>query len=266
VYAGLVALLVVVPVLVPRRFLPALVLALPMLLAAGSAEASRYLAQRAEDATQGFPGGTIAWVDAATSEPVAYLYDGEPWDAVWQQVFWNRHIVRVFDLGPAGVPGPAPQERLHVLSDGRLVDSRGRTPAASEVVAPTPLTVAGETLASIPESQVAQSGLTLWRVEPPLRLSSTKSGVLPNGDIPSLARFDVYACDGGTFLLTLLGKQDARVRIALAGRTVRDFHLSPDEIWRGRIPTPASPGRVCRYTIAVTGYTGSTLFSFERGT
>ncbi|MGZ4386861.1 MAG: glycosyltransferase family 39 protein [Gaiellaceae bacterium] len=264
VYSTLVAVLVLGFVLLPRRLLALLPVLLLALLAAGSVEASRYVAQRADAARQGFPGGAIGWVDAATREPVAYLYDGEPWDAVWQQVFWNRRIERVFDLGPATIPGPVPQQRLRALADGRLVDSTGKSPDSSEVVAATPLTLAGEPLASIPESEVAQSGLTLWRPERPLRLSWTKNGVLPNGDIPTLAHFDVYACRGGTLILTLLGKQDARVEIDLSGKPVRTFRLTSGEIWRGRIATPSSPDGVCRYTIAVSGYTGSTAFTFER--
>jgi hypothetical protein len=265
VYGTIVAVLLVALALLPRRLLPLLSALLLALLVAGSAEASRYLAQRADAARAGFPEGKIGWIDAATHGRVAYLYDGEPWDAVWQQVYWNRRLARVFDLGRASVPGPVPQQRLRALPNGRLVDDRGRSPDYSQIVAATPLTIAGEPLATIPQSEVTQTGLTLWRAEQPLRLAWTKNGVLPDGDIPSLAHFEVYACDGGTFILTLLGKQQARVQIELSGKTLEDFELAPGQIWRGRMATPPSPSHVCRFTIAVSGYTGSTAFIFEHG-
>jgi hypothetical protein len=263
-YSLVVALLVLAFVLLPRRIVPILPLAMIALLAAGAFEASRYVADRAAQWKHAFPGGQIGWIDAATREPVVYLYHGDLWDFVWQQIFWNRTIEGVYILGPGQLPGPVPQVRVHLRADGRLVTQAGTPVAAPQVVAITPLEFVGEPIRSIPVSEVAQSGLTLWKVEPPLRLSTMTTGVLPNGDIPARATFDVYGCRGGRLLLTLVGKQDARIKIRLDGKLVQDFHLVDKEIWRGRIPTPLSSNGVCRYTIAVSGYTGSTTFLFER--
>jgi hypothetical protein len=263
-YALLVAPIVLAFALLPRRALPPLLAAVAALMIAGSAEAARYLAQRTAEARQGFPGGQIGWVEAATQEPVTYLYHGEPWDSVWQQLYWNPRIERVLDLGTSSIPGPAPQERVHLGRDGVFADSTGAPVAVGDVVSQSNLALLADPIASVPKAWIAQTGLTLWHAGTLLRLSETKSGVAANGDIADRAHFTVYDCHGGVFILTLLGKQDAHVLIELNGNGIRDFDLRLGEIWRGRMRTSGSADGICRYTIAVSGYTGSTAFLFER--
>ena len=50
------------------------------------------------------------------------------------------------------------------------------------VAAPSELELAGERIAQAPRS-TDLNGLTLWRVERPLRLLTWRTGVQPNGDI-----------------------------------------------------------------------------------
>ncbi|MGZ4359564.1 MAG: glycosyltransferase family 39 protein [Gaiellaceae bacterium] len=263
-YSLLVAPIVLAFALLPRRALPLVIVTVAVLMVAGSVQAERYVAQRAAEERQGFPGAEIGWVDAATREPVAYLYGGEPWDAVWQQIYWNPRIERVLDLGPARVPGPVLQERVRLRRDGVFVDQVGAPIEVSAVVAQSALALLGEPLATVPQAWIVQTGLTLWRTKGTLRLSTTKSGVAVNGDIATRAHFTVYDCRGGLFILTLLGKQDAHVQILLNGNAIRNFDLRSGVIWRGRMPTSGSRDGICRYVIAVSGYTDSTAFLFER--
>ena len=58
---------------------------------------------------------------------VAYLYDGEPsWPGVWETLFWNTHIDRVYDLGDP-VPGPAAAGPRSTIRDDGTLSSRRRS-------------------------------------------------------------------------------------------------------------------------------------------
>jgi hypothetical protein len=110
------------------------------------------------------------WVDKRTDAPVAYVYNGElGWSGgapVWSNVFWNRRIRSVYDLGAAPALGPLPQRRVTPASGGRLLLDDGRSIDVRYVVAVDGLNFVGTRLA---DSRPAP--LVLWRVTPPLRLA-----------------------------------------------------------------------------------------------
>ena len=109
-----------------------MVLPLLLLLAltGGSVAASRYAADQGRQRQRMFLGPTPTWIDRAAHGPAAYLYQsGADWTGVWENVFWNRRIDRVYDLGGARLVGPIPQQQIRIRADGRL--RRGAAAAQS---------------------------------------------------------------------------------------------------------------------------------------
>jgi hypothetical protein len=192
------------------------------------------------------------WVDRAASGPVAFLTGGEAsWSAVYENVFWNREIDRVYTLPGFAVPGPLPQTPVGPQRDGDVVLADGRAADARFVVASHTLTLFGRKLAS-PRS----AKLALWRIEQPLRLSTwltglgilrTSSNAAGNlhveGSIDSDARIVVYACSG-VFKLALVstgGEATTAVEVLLNGVVVRHGSIPAWFGWHATIPARARP-------------------------
>ena len=237
--------------------------ALPVVLAAVfvvvSVEASRFVEKEATALRTSFFAEDPAWLDAAADGDITYLYDGEPhWNAVWAHVFWNRRIRDVVDLPGQRVPGPLPQHTAPIGADGSLSAS------SPYVVGSTAFTFFGEPVAQIQQTGLVQRGLVLWRVEPPLRLSTVLTGVQGSGDIYGPARLTAYGCTLGSFELTLIAKgAPVNVRIGThGGGTERT--LAPGEIWRPSVPATPLDG-TCTLEVGATGLIGSTRFEFVRG-
>jgi hypothetical protein len=99
---------------------------------------------------------------------VLFLYGGElKWSAggpVWTNAFWNSRIKQVDELSQTQIAGPIVHHRARVLRDGRIAVPRDRRPALQYVVASRRLELVGEPLFGSPY-------YTLWRIDPPLRLS-----------------------------------------------------------------------------------------------
>ena len=131
-----------------------------------------------------------------------YLYDGEPsWPGVWETVFWNDHIDRVYDLGTP-VPGPLPQAAATVGDDGRLHFAGGKAPEFA--IASTWIELDGERKGQVAQQGLTQAGLVLWHMADVPRVLSQTSGLQVNGDIygPNRGRIDAYDC-AGSFRYTL---------------------------------------------------------------
>ena len=116
---------------------------------------------------------------------------------MWENLFWNRRLDRVYDLLLAAVPGGIPQESLGPYEDGRLVDKFGHGPNVRYVVASNSLLLAGRRIAD------AGNGISLWQVDPPFRLRQWTQNVRFDGTVERHAKVFVYACRGGTLRMTL---------------------------------------------------------------
>ena len=250
-----VAVAVLLFVLYPR--------VLPVVLAAVfvavSVEASRFVEREATALRTSFFAEDPAWLDAAANGEITYLYDGEPhWNAVWAHVFWNRRLRDVVDLPGKRVPGPLPQRAAPIGADGSLPGS------SPYVVASTAFTFFGEPVAQIQQNGLVQRGLVLWRVQPPLRLSTVVTGVQGSGDIYGPARLTAYDCTLGSFELTLIAKgAPVDVRLGTHGGGA-ERTLAPGEIWRPSVPATPLDG-TCTLEVGATGLIGSTRFEFVRG-
>jgi hypothetical protein len=173
-------------------------IALLVVFAGASVNVSRVVAAEATRVQPGTVGAHPRWIDAAAPGPVAYLYTGDVyWNSVWENLFWNRRLDRVYDLLLAAVPGGIPQESLGPYEDGRLVDKFGHGPKVRYVVASDSLLLAGRRLAD------AGNGISLWQVAPPFRLRQWIQNVRFDGTVERHAKVFVYACRGGALRMTV---------------------------------------------------------------
>jgi hypothetical protein len=240
------------------------VLVLPLLVAAvmvlASLAAAQDLKGAVNDGQAAVVGPTPNWIDRAVDGDVTYLYGGEPsWNTVWQERFWNRRIDRVLTVSPNRVPGPLEQTSVTVPASGRL-------PSPDPyVVAPDSFTFFGARVAHLTQTNLDISGLTLWRVTRPLRLSTATEGVQANGDMAQPAVVTVYDCTGGRLELTLLPKETDVLRILLNGRLALQAPIGGLPSWHGslRVPRSARP-RICTFTIEPDPLLGSTRIDFVR--
>ncbi|HUG65203.1 MAG TPA: hypothetical protein VMK83_08300 [Gaiellaceae bacterium] len=269
IFAGTIATLLLLAVLLPRRAAPLLAGTLVCALAAGSVVASLELRDRSRiDREVIFGDGRVDWLDSSGGRDVAFLVTGDrEWPSVWHHLFWNSSIERVVRLRSAESPGVVPQEVVTVRADGILLDDAGEALQATELAAPTTLRLSGEPLAALPQSS-EQPGMTLWRAETPVRILQRITGLRPNGDLHGgeSALIEVFACGPGELQLTLLGKQGLPTRIRLGGAVLAERAIVPEAIWRAAVPAPpgADGSGRCVYELETEGLVGSTRLEFVR--
>jgi hypothetical protein len=140
-------------------------------------------AQRLYDATP----KPVDWVDRATGgEPAIYLGQRErdP-NTVWLLEFWNRSIERVWSVDGST---PAPTLTPDLASrDGTLTPD----PGVEWVVARDGVAVDGEV------ADEPRGGMTLYRIDGPLRLRSAAMGVEPDGWMGSDSSHSRYVAEDG---------------------------------------------------------------------
>jgi Dolichyl-phosphate-mannose-protein mannosyltransferase len=158
----------------PRRRAWVLPVTLLALFVGASISASDVVSHQARLFRSVMVGSHRRWIDEQARGPVAYVYNGElGWSGgapVWTNLFWNRRIRWVYDLGAAPAVGPLPQRRVTPGPGGRLLLDNGRPVDAPYVVAVDGLQFVGTRLA---DSRPAP--LVLWRISPPLRLAPAAS-------------------------------------------------------------------------------------------
>lgn len=246
--------------LLPRAATPVLAVAVAALLVAGSLDAQKQVrAQVSFDQTH-LVGEPRDWVDRATADPVAYVYDGERyWNGVWQTLFWNARVDDVVAIRGSRVPGPLPQTIAPVGPEGRL------PVAARLAVASDAHAFVGTEVAHVVRDETRSGGLTLWRLDGAPRLSTIRSGVLANGDMTEPAHLLAYDCAGGRLDLTLLPKSTRVVTVSLDGRVVLRAPIAGKAFYNASVSVPPSSSpRVCRFTIDGQTLLGSTKIEFVR--
>jgi hypothetical protein len=264
-YAVLAAVVVAAFVLVPARWAPALIVLVATGLLAASAFATAEVGRlsRKERASV-FAGAPTDWVDrAAGRRPVTVFVTGERAATdLWQHLFWNDRIERVVDSPGYVVPGPLPQATA--VPSVRGVLRTQRTLRADLVLTTPSITLEGERIAGIGTSD--QPGLNLWRVDGPMRLSTTTEGVLPNGDIVGPAKVRVFACGPGRLELTLLGKQGKPLRVLRNGEQLLQRTIPSGAVAHLSLPAPpdADGSGFCVYELVSEGLLGSTRIEYVR--
>jgi hypothetical protein len=244
----------------PRRASLLAAVSVVVVLISSSAVASNEL-HRVVSGAQTVLGPDRSWIDRNADANVGYVYAGESyWNVVWQERFWNRRIDRVYSIEPNSIPGPIQQTAVRVAVDGRM-------PIAERyIVAADRLAFVGTPVAHLAQEGLDISGLTLWKLSGPARLSTVKNNVQPNGDMTRPATITVYRCTDGRLELTLIPKATNVVRVLLDGRVVLRQSLRGLKAWHGAIRVPATSDRPkCTFTIVPTPLLGSTNITFRRG-
>ena len=261
---------ILVLALLPRRLTAVLPLVLLAALAVASIAASRYAADTARQLEASSLGPDPRWIDHAADGPVSYLYaEGANWVGVWEALFWNRRIRRVYGLNGAKVTGPLPQLPLELLPDGRFAAADHHSVDSEYVLAPLGLVTSvpayefvGDMVAYRRLSS-SRTGLALWRIDPPLRLSFRTTGLEANGVIYAggEGRIVAYACRHSVFRIRLLVKEPQTVTILRNGVFYRRLTFHSAAFWRAAIPTVPSPGEsTCRLDVRPTGLLAATTF------
>jgi hypothetical protein len=237
-------------ILVSRRFQWALAVGVGVVLAAASIPTTIEVAREAREFGAAIVGSDPRWIDRNADGPVAYVFGGEqPWSAgapVWEHMFWNRRIDRLYELFGAKIVGPAPGAVVRPAADGRLLLHDGRTAQGAYAVVPTRMTLVGQRVAASPAQ------LALWRVEPPLRLSSRTTGIDATGVVSAEANFVVYDCRGGQLELMLRSPAEQEIELLAEDKVVRTLVLRVNRPWSGSLaaaPASARRPRTCRFGI-----------------
>jgi hypothetical protein len=258
------ALAAVLFVLVPRR-LAALLPAIALVgLALASVAATREVSQRAAFDQRFLLGGERGWIDELADEPVAYLYNGEPyWNGVWQTLHWNRRVRHVYVPEGIRLPPGLPLTVVGVDDDGRFVLPTDAAVPERLMVASNGQRLRGEPIGGIEQQRLEQTGLTLWRLAPPARFDWLRTGVRPEGDMHEPGVVRVWDCQGGRLELTLLPKLSTKAELRVNGRVERVLAFSGEEFVNTTLFPP--PGaRFCRFEIEGDGLLGSTRIEFVR--
>ena len=266
VYALSVGALVALAVFLPRRARVALPVIVAVVLVTLSVLSTREIDRLTQlDRAWVFDVGDPRWVDDSATGPVTYLQASAFPAGVWKHLFWNRRIESVAVLKGAAAVGPLTPVNVELRPDGVIRPADGRAFQPALVAAPADFDLAGERIAQAPRS-TDLAGLGLWRVDPPLRLLTSRTGVQPNGDVSGTAQITVYACGRGRLELTLLGKQGTPIELRVNGITWAEPKVDSGAVWTGSVPAPPdADGRSsCLFELVSPGLVGSTRLEFVR--
>ena len=265
VYRAAVVAVPLVFVLVPRRHMRWLPVVLVVVLVGASVSASRFVIDQGRLQQRTFLGDDPSWADNNGGKRIAYLYDGESsWPGVWETLFWNERIDRVYDLGDVEVSGPLPQTHLTIQADGHVTGLPTNKRKAKYAVASNWVELAGKPVARIAQQGLTQTGLVLWKLNRSLRIRSRTSGLQPNGDIygPATGELIAYGCREGTFQITMIVKQPETVDVKVNRALVQ--HLTYDGPTTAHLDLPAKGHNgMCQLTVTPSGLLGTTVFQFD---
>ena len=251
--------------LVPRRLAVVLPALAAGLLAFSSFAATREVQQNIAFDQANLLGGERRWIDEAAGGPVGYLYLGGYPNLVWQELFWNDRVRRVYVPAGGEPEGGFPlQQSVRVAADGTLMADDGGRLSERFIVAPLQVQLVGEPVAAIEIREYEDIGLRLWRLEPPARLSWRLAGVRPDGDMHEPGRLTAYDCQAGRLELTLLPKASTRVEIRVNRETVQILDDIGGKEFVQVTVSPPPGARVCLFEVVPDSLLGSTKFEFVR--
>jgi hypothetical protein len=240
---------------VPRRALAILPLAVAAYLAVASVIVTRTVAHQARNFWPYMVGDDLRWVDERVDGPTAYLYAADPlWNRAWYNALFNRRIDRVYSVGTERVLGPMPQRVVELSGSGRL-----DAPATPYAVVPWYFTLDGRRLAEQPAAELA-----LWKVRPPLRVSTWTLGVTPTGGLGNDAQMRVFGCHGGHLAMTLNAAGPRQVTIRRNGLQWATFALQGGQTWSGSVPAGKPDGGICLFEVSVQDGIYASRFEYVR--
>ena len=190
--------------LLPPRFAlvaPAVVL---VYLALATSPVEGTTSQASRDSRFGGVQAPRNWIDQAvgTRPDVAAIWTGTPglnFVTLWDNEFFNRSVGPVYNI--YGPPDGLPQEGIVLDPASASLRHVDGTPLrAKYVLVDRSMTIAGRVLATD-----QGTGMTLYRVDNPVRLAGTTSGIYQDGFSGPTAQYTRYPCAGGTLTVSLAG-------------------------------------------------------------
>ena len=200
----------------------------------------------------------VDWVDEATGGERAFYLGKDVRDPTGVNLleFWNRSLAEVWSLDGTA-PGPGPTRTPDLAETNGLLRPDAGYPY---VVADNGIDVVGRPVAQ-------RGGLRLVRVEPPLRLRSSVTGIYSDGwsrDVSAYSQFSTATGRGGTMLVSVSrvnspgNEPPGRVLIRVGPLVVggdrqpaivqataeKRWTVRPHEQQTFRLPTPRPPFRV----------------------
>ena len=183
--------------LLPRRFLlvaPALVL---VYLASATSPVEGLTSQASHDSRVGGVQAPRTWIDntVGTRPDVAAIWTGATgvnFVALWDNEFFNRSVGPVYNIN--GPPDGLPQQTIVVDPASASLHHADGTPVrAKYVLVDRSMTIAGRALAGDPGT-----GMTLYRVDNPVRLVGATAGIYPDHWSGPSVQYTRYPCTRGT--------------------------------------------------------------------
>jgi len=266
IWIGGIILITAVFLLAPRGqpwILPAIVL---VLLVGASVKATTDVRYLASDLRDDLNGDTDPrWVDQTVAAPVTYVHDGSAyWNGVWDRTYWNADIAKVAVLPELQSGSLPPGLVVSPRFDGQLFSTDGHRLDTPYVLASQRMSFVGTPVRSVTQP-VDGTTLTLWKIDPPLRMRLLRTGILPNGDFSGHAQIDVFDCRPGELAVTLLGKDGSPATLTAVGGAARTAAPGPNKGARVTVPSPPNvvPGARCIFTLDTPGLVGTTVIAFQ---
>ena len=263
------ATIVVLVVLLPRQQLTALAISLLAALVFTSVLTQQEVDNRVSaDRSMFFSDGPRSWIDRASHEPVAYLYDGDPlWNGAWHQLYWNERVRTVISLSRhAQLPVPAAQA-VTFNRDGRLVYDDGRPVRERLIVAPATITLQGRRIAKLRQGS-HQPGLALWRADDVWpRLATRVEGAAGDGSFSERLTVTAFGCQRGVFEVDFdRSSVSTSVTFAVTGFQPATALIPAGRPWHGSIRSPSVSDRgTCAFNLEATaGSVRATRIEFVR--
>ena len=240
----------------PRRF----ALALPAVLLAFFAASTQPVEEHIRGASIGalFQGITRPqrdWIDRTVATPgaVAAIHSGEldPL-TVFENEFFSRAVGAVYTFDES-LPGGLEETPVKLeRQSGLLVDRRGNPVTVRYALVDRSVPLAGRTVA-----QDEQKGLSVRRVDGPLRVTHALAGIYADGWSGPVASYTRYRCDGGEVAVVVESDRNLFRRSQVVIARVRGKVLGVGRIprvGRGRLTVPLRPGAGdrCRVRFAIT--------------
>ena len=242
-------------VLVPPRFAlvaPALVF---LLLVVENRGADLFIAQTSTDARKGGIRANVDWIDRAVGShgKTAILFtNARPPAVTWQNEFFNRSVGTLYNFVTSPLDG-LPQQMITIDRHTGLMKVAGDGVAhAQYAVTDTTQALAGPVVAADPSI-----GMRLYRVNGPIRVRGSFTGIYPDFWSGSSASLLVYACHGDKLILDLKGeprvqRKPVTVVATSEGRRLARLVVPPGfAVRRYTIPV-VSRGGACRVDFAIS--------------
>lgn len=219
-------------------FVAALSIALALAVGAAAYTGDRRMTQRTLDA---LAPAQRDWVDRLGVEADVLVLPGGSLHFGWMLESWNRNIGRTFHLGDVA-NDPLPFTEVGVNRDGTVTDATGKAPQQEYVVvndSASQVELEGKRLVS------PLRGLTLYRLDGPLRLRSLATGVYTDRWAQSVVRYGAWPrkATEGSYHVRLELPEGRLVRLVEveAGPVSRRVELRPGTPVELRIPVSGRP-------------------------